>query len=58
MAALLNLAPPEQILFGSDYPFIDTDGAINRLPHIRLSAKDRFAIERQNGERLIPRLRA
>lgn len=58
MAALLNLAPPEQILFGSDYPFITTDAAINELSHVKLSAKDRLAIEHQNAERLIPRLRA
>jgi aminocarboxymuconate-semialdehyde decarboxylase len=58
MAALLDLAPPEQILFGSDYPFINTDAAVKDLSHVRLSAKDRLAIEHQNAERLIPRLRA
>ena len=57
MAALLNLAPSQHILFGSDYPFISTDAAINELSHVRLSPKDRLAIEFQNAERLIPRLR-
>jgi hypothetical protein len=39
MAALLKVAPPQQI-----------------LSHIKLSAKDRLAIERQNAVRLLPRL--
>jgi predicted TIM-barrel fold metal-dependent hydrolase len=58
MAALLTLAPCQHILFGSDYPFINTDAAINELSHVRLSHRDLLAIEYQNAERLIPRLRA
>jgi len=58
MAALLNLVPPQQILFGSDYPFVKTASSIGELSHIKLSANDRLAIERQNAEHLLPRLRA
>jgi len=56
MAALLKVAPPQQILFGSDYPFVKTDSSIDELSHIKLSASDRLAIERQNAVRLLPRL--
>src|ERR1051326_5794536 len=56
MAALLKVASPEQILFGSDYPFVKTASSINELSRIKLSAKDRLAIERQNAVRLLPRL--
>lgn len=56
MAALLKMAPPQQILFGSDYPFVKTGSSIDELSHIKLSANDRLAIERQNAVRLLPRL--
>jgi 6-methylsalicylate decarboxylase len=56
MAALLKVAPPRQILFGSDYPFVKTASSIDELSHIKLSANDRLAIERQNAVRLLPRI--
>jgi 6-methylsalicylate decarboxylase len=58
MAALLNFVHPEQILFGSDYPFISPDAEITEMSHVKLSTEDRLKIEHQNAERLIPRLRA
>jgi len=56
MAALLKVVPPQQILFRSDYPFVKTAPSIDELSHIKLSANDRLAIERQNAVRLLPRL--
>lgn len=57
MASLLNLVSPQQILFGSDYPFVKTASSIDELSHIKLSANDRLTIERLNAERLLPRLK-
>ena len=56
MAALLKVAPPQQILFGSDYPWVKTDSSIDELSRSKLSANDRPAIERNNAQRLFPRL--
>src|SRR4029453_11935793 len=56
MAALLKVAPLQTILFGRAYPFLKTGTSIDELSHIKLSAKDRIAIERQNAMRLLPRL--
>jgi predicted TIM-barrel fold metal-dependent hydrolase len=58
MAALHTLATPQHILFGSDYPYVKTESALDELSRARLSAKDRLAIERQNAEPLLPRLKA
>ena len=57
MAALLKLATPQHILFGSDYPYVKTESSIEELSHVKVSAQDRVAIERQNAERLMPRLK-
>ena len=56
MAALLKIAPASQVLFGSDYPFIDPAGAVRELQTVQLSAHDRAAIEHDNAMRLLPRL--
>jgi predicted TIM-barrel fold metal-dependent hydrolase len=57
MAALLNLVPSRQVLFGTDYPFLKPATAIGGLAQIQLSASDREAIERLNAEALLPRLK-
>jgi predicted TIM-barrel fold metal-dependent hydrolase len=57
MSALLNLATPQHILFGSDYPYVKTESSIDELSQVKVSAQDRVAIERQNAERLMPRLK-
>jgi predicted TIM-barrel fold metal-dependent hydrolase len=57
MAALLKMAPPRNILFGSDYPFVPAASSIAELSRIRLSARDRMAINRGNAEHLLPRLK-
>ena len=54
MAALLNLAPAQQVLFGSDYPFVQTASSLAELARVKLSLQDRRAIERGNAERLLP----
>jgi len=56
MAALLNLVPAQQIMFGTDYPFVQTAASIAELSHIKISSADRTAIERTNAERLLSRL--
>lgn len=58
MAALLKLVPAQQILFGTDYPFVDTPSSIKELGSIALSNVDRVAIERGNAEALLTRLKA
>src|SRR5262252_4775622 len=57
MSALLKLATPQHILFGSDYPYVKTESSIEELSQVKVSAQDRVAIERQNPERLMPRLK-
>ena len=57
MAALMNLVPTSQILFGSDYPFVEMGGMAQGLDNFGLSAADRQAINRDNATRLLPRLK-
>jgi 6-methylsalicylate decarboxylase len=56
IAAILNLVPAQQILFGTDYPFIKPATAIDGLAQVKLSASDRQAIDRLNAIGLLPRL--
>lgn len=56
LAALLKVAPPPQILFGTDYPFRTAAEAVGGLAAQRFSAKDRRGIERDNALRLLPEL--
>jgi predicted TIM-barrel fold metal-dependent hydrolase len=56
MAAILNVVPPQQVLFGTDYPFVKPATAIDGLAHLKLSSSDRLAIDRMNALRLLPRL--
>lgn len=58
MAALLQLVPPSQILFGSDNPFLEPSIVVDGLAKIELAANVRRAIERDNAARLLPRLKA
>jgi predicted TIM-barrel fold metal-dependent hydrolase len=57
MAALLKLAPVSQILFGSDYPIERFSVTIDELPASNLSPEVLRAIDRENAERLFPRLK-
>jgi predicted TIM-barrel fold metal-dependent hydrolase len=56
LAALLKVAPPSQILFGTDYPFRTSAEEIGGLTAQRFPAKDLRGIERDNALRLLPEL--
>ena len=56
MAALMNLVPTSQMLFGSDFPYVPAAVTANGLDHFGLSASDLQAVNRENSIRLFPRL--
>jgi 6-methylsalicylate decarboxylase len=56
-AALTNLVPPTQILFGTDYPFIPISTTAKGLTKLGLSSSDVEAIRRGNAVALFPRIR-
>jgi predicted TIM-barrel fold metal-dependent hydrolase len=58
LAALLRIAPPAQLLFGTDFPFRDGAQEIGGLAAFRFKPKDLRAIERDNALRLLPSLKA
>jgi predicted TIM-barrel fold metal-dependent hydrolase len=55
MAALMDLVPTSQILFGSDYAYIRAEVVVEGLAGIGLSLEDARAIDRENASRLLPR---
>lgn len=55
MGALLGLAPISQVLFGSDYPFIDIDTFSKQLQTLGLTSAQLASIERENAARLFPK---
>jgi predicted TIM-barrel fold metal-dependent hydrolase len=57
LAALTNLVPWSQILFGSDFPFVMIETTTAPLEQAGLSAGETQAINRDNAERLFPRLK-
>ncbi len=57
MAAMLKFALPDHILFGTDYPFEPIESTVDELPNDGLPARTMAAIERDNAERLFPRLK-
>jgi 6-methylsalicylate decarboxylase len=56
MAALMNLVPTSQLLFGSDFPYVPCAVTANGLDRFGLSAGDLQAVNRGNAFRLLPRL--
>ena len=58
MAALMNLVPTTQILFGTDFPYVPAAATANGLDEFGLSANDLQAINRENATRLFPRFKA
>jgi predicted TIM-barrel fold metal-dependent hydrolase len=58
MAALLKFVPPTQLLFGTDYPAEPMETTLNELPKNELPASIQRAQNRENAERLFPRLKA
>jgi predicted TIM-barrel fold metal-dependent hydrolase len=57
MAALMNLVPISQIMYGTDYPYFAL-GQFDNLRNLGLSASDLEAIGHVNASRLFPRLRS
>jgi 6-methylsalicylate decarboxylase len=58
IAALTNLIPISQILFGSDFPYRPLGESADTLAQIGLTEVDLRAIGRENALGLLPRLRA
>jgi predicted TIM-barrel fold metal-dependent hydrolase len=58
LLALLQMVPPSQVLYGTDFPFRDGAEVIDGLGKHGFSAADRRAIDRDNALRLLPRLKA
>ena len=56
MAALMNLVPTTQLMFGSDYPWGLIGGTATGLADLRLSAMDTSAIGYENATSLFPQL--
>ena len=56
--ALLQLAPPSQILFGTDYPYRTAAEEIEGLAAQRFAANELRAIEYGNARGLLPRMKA
>jgi 6-methylsalicylate decarboxylase len=56
--AARSYMPITQLLFGSDYPFIQVSDTVNALLDIGLSDADQRAVTRDNALRLFPRLQA
>jgi len=56
MAALMNLVPASQILFGSDTPYVPSAATANGFDKMTLSDDVRLAINRGNALQLFPRL--
>ena len=58
MAALMKLAPLDHILFGTDYPFVQTEATLDPMLKLGLSAAELRAISRESAAKLLPRWRA
>lgn len=57
MAALMNLVPTSQLLFGSDFPYVPAAVTADGLDRYGLSPGDLQAVARENATRLFPRLK-
>ena len=56
--ALLAIIPTTNVLFGSDYPLRPVSENVEGLAAYSFTAAQRRAIERENAQRLMPRLKA
>ena len=57
MAALQKFVPASQILFGTDFPYIQVADNVDRLQKLEIPAETLAAIERGNAQKLFPRAR-
>jgi predicted TIM-barrel fold metal-dependent hydrolase len=58
MGAVMQMAKPENMLFGSDYPYVPVGATAGGLMTIGLGAPEIQAILRDNAVRLLPRLQS
>lgn len=58
MAALTALVPPSQLLFGTDFPYVEMEKTVDGLLELGYAPDMARAINRDNAERLFPRLKA
>ena len=56
MAAITNMVPTSQIMFGTDFPMVAIDDTANGLRNLGLAPTDVLAIARGNAIGLFPRL--
>jgi 6-methylsalicylate decarboxylase len=57
LAAIMNLVPETQVMFGSDFPFRAAEFAVGGLGAYKFSRSERAAIDRGNALRIIPGLK-
>lgn len=60
LPSLLEIAKPDHVLFGSDYPFAPAPAAklmVNEFEKYELTPSQRSAIDFENAQKLFPRLR-
>ena len=55
MAALMALSPPSQILFGSDYPYVQIEKTVSGLDRLGYGQDLQAAINRNSALKLFPR---
>jgi predicted TIM-barrel fold metal-dependent hydrolase len=58
MAAIMNLVPTSQILFGSDYPYVQIPVTTGGMDRLNLPPQTAAAINRENALAILPRLRS
>ena len=58
MAAITNMVPTSQVMFGTDFPLVAIDDTANGLRSLGLPGADLQAIARDNALGLFPRLKA
>jgi predicted TIM-barrel fold metal-dependent hydrolase len=55
MAALTSFAPPSQMLFGTDYPYVPMAKTVGGFDTLAYGHEVQAAIDRDNAARLFPR---